>query len=100
MDGNSRHLIIKRVQADVPRGAPFDLATLASLGMSPQLAARCAEGGWLVRLAQSVHAFPNDDFAVQGALKFLHQRVGHSDFPGGAGARRLALHQGGARVGH
>lgn len=75
MDGNSRHQVIKRVQADVPRGAPFDLATLASLGVSPQLAARYAEGGWLVRLAQGVYAFPNDDFAVQGALKFLQQRV-------------------------
>ncbi len=75
MDGNSRHQVIKRVQADIPRGAPFDLATLASLGVSPQLAARYAEGGWLVRLAQGVYAFPNDDFAVQGALKFLQQRV-------------------------
>lgn len=75
MDGNSRYQIIKRVQTELPRGAPFDLATLAALGVSPQLAARYAEGGWLVRLAQGVYAFPNDDFGVYGALKFLQQRV-------------------------
>lgn len=49
--------------------------TLASLGVSAQLAARYAEGGWLVRLAHGVYAFPNDDFGVYGALKFLQQRV-------------------------
>lgn len=75
MSGNSRHDLIKRVQADLPRGAPFDLHILAQLGVSPQLAARYAEGGWLVRLAQGVYAFPNDDFSVYGALKFLQRRV-------------------------
>ncbi|WP_233236393.1 type IV toxin-antitoxin system AbiEi family antitoxin domain-containing protein [Bordetella sp. LUAb4] len=75
MDGNSRHQVIKRVQADLPRGAPFDLTTLATLGVSPQLAAHYAEGGWLVRLAQGVYAFPNDDFGVYGALTFLQRRV-------------------------
>lgn len=75
MDVKSRHQVIKRLQADLPRGAPFDLATLAPLGVSPQLAARYAEGGWLVRLAQGVYAFPNDNFGVYGALKFLQQRV-------------------------
>lgn len=75
MNANSRHDLIKRLQTSLPRGAPFDLATLASIGVSPQLAARYAEGGWLVRLAQGVYAFPNDDFGVYGALKFLQQRV-------------------------
>jgi hypothetical protein len=75
MDRNSRHQVIKRVQTELPRGAPFDLATLATLGVSPQLTARYAEGGWLVRLAQGVYAFPNDDFGVYGALRFLQQRV-------------------------
>lgn len=72
---NSRHQLIKRLQTELPRGAPFDLATLATLGVSPQLAARYAEGGWLVRLAQGVYAFPNDDYGVHGALKFLQPRV-------------------------
>lgn len=63
------------MQTQLPRGAPFGMATLAQLGVSPQLAARYAEGGWLVRLAQGVYAFPNDDYGVQGALRFLQQRV-------------------------
>jgi len=75
MDGNSRHQILKRLQTSLPRGAPFDLATLASLGVSPQLAARYAESGWLARLAQGIYAFPNDDFGVYGALKLLQRRV-------------------------
>lgn len=75
MDANSRHQVIKRLQTGLARGAPFDLTTLAPLGVSAQLAARYAEGGWLVRLAHGVYAFPNDDFGVHGALKFLQQRV-------------------------
>ena len=45
MDGNSRHQVIKRLQAGLPRGAPFDLATLSQFGVSPQLAAHYAEAG-------------------------------------------------------
>jgi len=75
MDGNSRHQIIKRLQAELPRGSPFDLATLDQFGVSPQLAAKYAEGGWLVRLAQGVYAFPNDDFGVHKAILFLQKRV-------------------------
>jgi hypothetical protein len=89
MNRNSRHQVIKRLQADLPRGAPFDLATLATLGVSPQLAARYAEGGWLVRLAQGVYAFPNDDFGVYGALKFLQRRVPGLHI---GGKSALALH--------
>jgi len=75
MKRSFRHQIIKRLQTEFPRGAPFDLTALASLGVSPQRAARYAEGGWLVRLAQGVYAFPNDDFEVYGALKLLQQHV-------------------------
>ena len=75
MDSNSRHQILKRLQTGLARGAPFDLTTLARVGVSPPLAARYAESGWLVRLAQGVYAFPNDDFGVYGALMFLQQRV-------------------------
>ena len=75
MSGYSRHQIIKRVQAELPRGAPFDLAVLETFGVSPQLAARYVEGGWLVRLAHGVYAFPNDDFDVSGALRYLQDRV-------------------------
>lgn len=75
MDGNSRHQVIKGLQSGLPRGAPFDLVILSRFGVSPQLAAYYAEEGWLVRLAQGVYAFPNDDFGVYGALKFLQTRV-------------------------
>ncbi|MGK8436785.1 type IV toxin-antitoxin system AbiEi family antitoxin domain-containing protein [Ectopseudomonas hydrolytica] len=75
MIGNSRHKVIKRLQAELPRGTPFDLAVLSQFGVSPQLAAHYADAGWLVRLAQGVYAFPNDDFEVYGALKLLQQRV-------------------------
>src|SRR3546814_17146559 len=68
MDGNSRHQVIKRLQAGLPRGAPFDLATLSQFGVSPQLAAHYADGGWLVRLAPGVSAFPNDEFGVSGEI--------------------------------
>ncbi|WP_422649442.1 Transcriptional regulator AbiEi antitoxin N-terminal domain-containing protein [Cupriavidus sp. H18C1] len=70
-----RYQIIKRLQTGMPRGAPFDLPTLRQFGVSPQLAARYADGGWLVRLAQGVYAFPNDDFGVEGALRFLQAQV-------------------------
>lgn len=72
---NPRHDLIKRVEAELLRGAPFDLADLARLGVSPQLAAHYAKSGWLVRLAQGIYAFPNDEFGPYGALKLLHKRV-------------------------
>src|SRR5690606_9797529 len=75
MDRNLRHDLIKRLQSDLPRGAPFDLTTLPALGVSPMLAAAYPKNGWLVRLPQGVYAFPNDDFSVYGALQFLQQPV-------------------------
>lgn len=89
MERNSRYNLIKRLQADLPRGAPFDLATLATFGVSPKLAADYAKSGWLVRLAQGVYAFPNDHFSAYGALQFLQRHV-----PGlhVGGKSALALH--------
>lgn len=75
MKDNSRHQSLKRLQTTVPRGAPFDLQTLASIGVSAQLAARYAASGWLLRLGQGVYAFPADDFAASGALRFFQTRV-------------------------
>ncbi len=75
MNRNSRYKVIKQLLAGLPRGAPFDLATLNRFGVSPQLAAHYVEGGWLVRLAQGVYAFPNDDFSFHGALLFLQKHV-------------------------
>ncbi len=75
MDGTPRHQLIKRLQAELPRGAPFDLAVLNQFGISPQLAAHYVRGRWLVRLAHGVYAYPNDEFGVHGALLFLQKRV-------------------------
>lgn len=75
MELHLRHQVIKRLQAQLPRGAPFDLAVLEQFGVSPQLAARYVRSGWLVRLTQGVYAFPNDEFGIHGALKFLQTRV-------------------------
>ena len=59
----------------MPRGSPFDLAMLTEHGVSAQLAAKYAEGSWLVRLAQGVYAFPGDTLDAHGAIKFLQTRV-------------------------
>lgn len=75
MERTSRHDLIKRLQTELPRGAPFDTSALERIGVSAKLAARYAEGGWLARLGQGVYAFPNDDFSVYGAVKLLQTRV-------------------------
>ncbi|MCG1018830.1 MULTISPECIES: type IV toxin-antitoxin system AbiEi family antitoxin domain-containing protein [Burkholderiaceae] len=75
MERIPRHQLIKRLQTNLPRGAPFDVATLNQLGVSSQLAARYVSSGWLVRLASGVYAFPNDDFNLHATLRFLQQRV-------------------------
>lgn len=48
---------------------------LETFGVSPKLAARYAESGWLVRLGHGVYAYPNDNFNVSGALRLLQERV-------------------------
>lgn len=75
MERNPRQNLIKRVQTQLPRGAPFDLPVLRRLGVSPQLAAQYVKGGWLVRLAQGVYAFPNDELDLHATLRFLQTRV-------------------------
>jgi len=85
---NKRYSLINRLQAELPRGAPFDLTTLA---------AHYVQGDWLVRLAQGVYAFPNDAFDVSGALRFLQQRVAELHIGGRSGLTlqgvRHNLHQ-------
>ena len=48
---------------------------LETFGVSPKLAARYAESGWLVRLGHGVYAYPNDNFDARGALQLLQERV-------------------------
>lgn len=72
---NTRHYLIKHFLANMPRGAPFDLAILAEQGVSAQLAAKYVGSGWLIRLAQGIYAFPGDTLTPQGSLKFLQTRI-------------------------
>lgn len=74
--GSLTQSLIKRVQTELPRSAPFDLAALQRLGVSAKLAAYYAESGWLTRLGQGVYAFPSDDLNPHGAVKLLQSRVG------------------------
>ena len=67
--------LIRRVQTELPRGAPFALDTLERMGVSAKLAAYYAESGWLTRLGQGVYAFPSDDLNPHGAVKLLQARV-------------------------
>jgi hypothetical protein len=71
----SRQSLIKRVQTELPRGAPFDIDALQALGVSAKLAAYYAESGWLTRVGQGVYAFPNDELTAHGAVKLLQERV-------------------------
>src|SRR3546814_16243373 len=75
MSEHSRHQIIKRLQAELSRGAPFDLAMLKTFGVSPKLAARYAESGWLVRLGHGVYAYHTDTFDASGPLRLLQEQV-------------------------
>lgn len=70
-----RHDLIKRLQSSQPRGAPFDLADLSKLSVSAQLAAKYVRGGWLVRLAQGVYAFPGDNLDEHRTIQFLQAKV-------------------------
>ena len=75
MDKTPRHALIKKLQTSLPRGMPFDLASLESIGVSAQLAAHYAKSGWLDRLGQGVYAFAGDTLTPHGALKLLQTRV-------------------------
>lgn len=69
------HSLIKRVQTELPRGAPFSLHEMARLGVSAKLAAYYASAGWVERLGQGVYAFPGDDLNAYGAITLLQDRI-------------------------
>lgn len=75
MSLNSRHDLIKSLQTTLPRGMPFDLDTLQRHGVSPQLAAKYVNSGWLVRLGQGIYAFAGDSLELHPTLCFLQNRV-------------------------
>jgi hypothetical protein len=70
-----RYGLIKLLEAELPRGSPFDRPRLDRLGISGQLAAHYVRSGWLVRLGQGVYAFPGDEPGRMGAVKLLQERV-------------------------
>jgi hypothetical protein len=75
MTQTPRHTLIKNLQTSLPRGLPFDLAALARVGVSAQLAAHYAKSGWLDRLGQGIYAFTGDTVNAHGAVKLLQTRV-------------------------
>jgi hypothetical protein len=89
MERSPRHGLIKQLQAGMPRGRPFDVARLSTLGVGPQLAARYVKHGWLMRLGQGIYGFPGDDLTRDGCVLLLQARV-HELHVGGKSA--LALH--------
>lgn len=93
MELHSTRNLIKKVQTTLPRGVPFDLATLHGLGVSPQLAARYVQSGWLVRLGQGVYAFAGEDVHAVGAIKFLQSRVAGLHVAGKSALALQGVHQ-------
>lgn len=97
MDRNSRHSLIKRLQTSLPRGAPFDVATLGKLGISAKAAAHYAKEGWIERIGQGVYAFPADPLDSFGMVQLLQTRVEGLHI---GGRSALALHGVGHNLRH
>jgi hypothetical protein len=89
MRGTSRHSLIRPLHTELPHGAPFDVATLATKGVSAKQAARYVESGWLIRLGQGVYAFPSDKLDVLGCILLLQKKVTGLHV---AGKSAMALH--------
>ncbi len=71
----ARHNLLRRLQTEVPRGAPVETAQLAALGVSPALAHHYLKSGWLSRLGRGVFRFPNDELREADCLRFLERHV-------------------------
>ncbi len=71
----ARHNLLRRLQTEVPRGAPVDTAQLAVLGVSSALAHYYLKSDWLNRLGRGVFSFPNDNLREADCLKFLARHV-------------------------
>lgn len=71
----TRRNMLRRLQTEVPRGAPVDTAQLAALGVSPALAHHYLKSGWLNRLGRGVFSFPNDELREAYCLGFLARQV-------------------------
>ena len=71
----ARHNALRRLQTEVPRGAPVESAQLAALGVSSALAHYYLKSGWLSRLGRGVFRFPNDELREADCLRFLARQV-------------------------
>ena len=68
---------IQTLLNSVPRGAPFNIHALQSIGVSTALAWKYVKGGWLARLGRGLFMFPNDELQRDPCLKFLaHHMTG------------------------
>ncbi len=66
---------IKKLLTTLPRGAPFDTATLAGLGIAPDLAHHYVKSGWLEKLGRGVFMFTGDTLHQDATLGFLAKRI-------------------------
>ena len=80
------HHQIKKLQTTLHRGAPFDTACLAELGISTALAHSYVKSGWLEKLARGVFMFAGDSLSRDATLRFLERKI-----PGLHVAARTAL---------
>lgn len=75
MNENSRHQIIKRLQAELPRGAPFDLAVLGRIGVSPLARRALCRSGLAHPSGSGRLCLSRRRFRCSGALSLLQKRV-------------------------
>lgn len=71
---NSKHSLIKELLRCLPHGQPFGLTELTEHGISPHLAAKYAQSGWLERLEHGTYAYPNDTLQLDSCLLYLQRR--------------------------
>ncbi len=71
----ARHSVLRRLQTEVPRGAPVGSDRLAALGVSSALAHHYLKSGWLNRLGRGVFQFPNDELRQSDCLKYLSRHL-------------------------
>jgi hypothetical protein len=75
MERSSRHIPIRRLLHEVPRGTPLDLADLAARGVDAKAASYYARTGWLIRVGHGVYALPGDEVSALSATRLLQRQV-------------------------
>ena len=70
-----RKNLIRRIQTELPRGAPFNIQTARSKGVSSALVWHYVKSAWLTRLGRGVFMFPNDNLQRDACLKFMAKGV-------------------------